>query len=159
MAKSKAKSTDILTLIEAEHRQVENLFTEAEKSKGAKLLEKFDQIYIAVILHARTEELVFYPALREYEETEQYVEEAEEEHEEVSVILEEIKALKPTDPEFKEKMSELKETLEHHVEEEESEIFNAVRGCMSEQELTGLGQEFQATKDKLVSNVEAALAM
>ncbi len=159
MAKTKAKSTDILSLIEAEHRQVEKLFAEAEKVKGAKLVEQFNQIYIELILHARTEELIFYPALREYEETEQYVEEAEEEHEEISVILEEIKALKPTQPEFKEKMSELKETLEHHVEQEESEIFNAVRKCMSDRELTELGQEFQETKSKLVSNVEAALAM
>ncbi|MBE8991098.1 hemerythrin domain-containing protein [Nostoc sp. LEGE 12450] len=162
MAKAKAnkdKSTDILALIEAEHRQVEKLFAEVEKAKGEKLVEQFNQIYVALILHARTEELVFYPALREYEETEQYVEEAEEEHEEVSVILEEIKALKPTDPEFKEKMSELKETFEHHTEEEESEIFNAVRECMSDKELTELGQEFQETKAKLVSNVEAALAM
>ena len=160
MAKTtKAKATNILALIEAEHRQVEKLFAEAEKAKGVKLVEQFNEIYIAVILHARTEELVFYPAMREYEETEQYVEEAEEEHEEVSVILEEIKALKPTDPEFKEKMIELKEMLDHHVEEEESEIFNAVRECMSDQELTKLGQEFQETKDKLMSNVEAALAM
>ncbi|MFN6527902.1 hemerythrin domain-containing protein [Nostoc sp. ChiSLP03a] len=160
MAKTKAKSIDILSLIEAEHRQVEKLFAEAEKVKGAKLVEQFNQIYIELILHARTEELVFYPALREYEETEQYVEEAEEEHEELSVILEEIKAFKPTQPEFKEKMSELKETLDHHVEEEEeSEIFNAVRECMSDRELTELGQEFQETKAKLVSNVEAALAM
>ncbi|MBE8968568.1 hemerythrin domain-containing protein [Nostocales cyanobacterium LEGE 12452] len=156
---AKTKATDILSLIEAEHRQVENLFAEAEKAKGANLVEQFNKIYIELILHARTEELVFYPALQEYKETEQYVEEAEEEHEEISVILEEIKALKHNKPEFKEKMSELKETLEHHVKEEESEIFNAVRKCMSDQELTELGQEFQETKAKLVSNVEAALAM
>ncbi|MEH2177480.1 hemerythrin domain-containing protein [Nostoc sp.] len=74
---AKTKATDILSLIEAEHRQVEKLFAEAEKAKCAKLVEQFNQIYIEVIFHARTEELVFYPALREYEETEQYVEEAE----------------------------------------------------------------------------------
>ena len=156
---AKTKATDILSLIEAEHRQVEKLFAEAEKAKGAKLVEQFNQIYIALNLHARTEELVFYPALRDYEETEQYVEEAEEEHEEVSVILEEIKVLKPTDPEFKEKMSELKEAVEHHVEEEESEIFSAVRECMSEKELSELGQEFQEAKAKLMPDIEAALAM
>ncbi|AVH73315.1 hemerythrin domain-containing protein [Nostoc sp. 'Lobaria pulmonaria (5183) cyanobiont'] len=158
MAKTKTKSIDILSLIEAEYRQVEKIFAEVEKPKGAKLVEQFNQIYIALLLHARTEELVFYPALREYEETEQYVEEAEEEHEEISVILEEIKALKPTQPEFQKKISELKETLEHHVEEEKG-IFNAVRECMSDQELSELGQDFQETKAKLVSNVEAALAM
>ncbi|MDZ8227339.1 MULTISPECIES: hemerythrin domain-containing protein [unclassified Nostoc] len=155
---AKTKANDILSLIEAEHRQVEKLFAGAEKAKGAKLVEQFNQIYIALNLHARTEEIVFYPALRDYEQTEQYVEEAEEEHEEVSVILEEIKALKPTDPEFKEKMSELKEAVEHHVEEEESEIFSAVRECMSAEELTELGQEFQETKAKLMPDIEAALA-
>jgi hemerythrin superfamily protein len=75
---AKTKATDILSLIEAEHRQVKKLFAEAEKAKGAKLLEQFNQIYIALNLHARTEELVFYPAMREHEETEQYIEEAEE---------------------------------------------------------------------------------
>ncbi|MEH2166140.1 MAG: hemerythrin domain-containing protein [Nostoc sp.] len=158
MAKTKAKAIDVLALIEAEHRKVEKLFAEAEKAKGANLVDQFNQIYIALILDARIKELVFYPALREYAETEQYVEEAKEEHEEVSVILEEIKALKPTNPQFKEKMSELKEALEHHVEEE-SKIFNAVRECISDKELTELGQEFQETQAKLVSNVKAALAM
>ncbi|MEH2081512.1 MAG: hypothetical protein V7K89_16370 [Nostoc sp.] len=95
--------------------------------------------------------------MREYEETEQYVEEAEEEHEKTSVILEEIKALKPTQPGSQEKISELKETVESHVKE--SEIFNAMYECMSKQELTEWGQDFQETKAKLVSNVKAALAM
>ncbi|MDZ8237698.1 MAG: hemerythrin domain-containing protein [Nostoc sp. ChiQUE01a] len=154
---AKTKATDILSLIEAEHRQVEQLFAEVEKAKGTKLHENFNQLYKALNLHARTEELVFYPALRDYEETEQYVEEAEEEHEEVSLILEEIKALKPSDPEFKEKLSELKEAVQYHVEEEESEIFSAVRECMDKQELTELGQEFQKAKAQVEPEIEAAL--
>ncbi|MBD2413266.1 hemerythrin [Nostoc calcicola FACHB-389] len=154
---AKTKATDILSLIEAEHRQVEQLFAEAEKAKGSKLNQHFNQLYKALSLHARTEELVFYPTLREYEETEQYVEEAEEEHEEVALILEEIKALKPTDPEFKEKMSELKDAVQYHVEEEESEIFSAVRECMNEQILAELGQEFQKAKAQLEPEIEAAL--
>ncbi|MDZ8185954.1 MAG: hemerythrin domain-containing protein [Nostoc sp. ChiSLP02] len=155
MAKSKA--TDILSLIEAEHRQVEQLFAQAQKAKGSKLQETFNQLYKALNLHARTEELVFYPALREYEETEEYIEEAEEEHEDVSLLLEEIKALQPSDPEFKEKISELKEAVEHHVEEEESEIFNAVRESIDEQYLVELGQEFQKAKAQLEPEIEAAL--
>lgn len=156
MAKNKA--TDIISLIEAEHRQVEKLFSEIEKAKKNKILECFQEIYKALNLHARTEELAFYPALREYEETEQYVEDAEEEHDEVSVMLEEIKAIKPNEPEFLEKISELQEAVQHHVEEEESEIFNAVRECMSDKQLTELGKEFQEAKAKLKPDVEAALA-
>ncbi|MBU7585081.1 MAG: hemerythrin domain-containing protein [Nostoc sp. TH1S01] len=156
MTKTKAK--DILSLIEAEHRQVEKLFTEAEKANKNKLYEIFDQIYLALNLHARTEELVFYPALREYEKTAQYIEEAEEEHEEAEVLLEEIKALQPSDAEFKSKLTDLKEAVQHHVEEEESEIFEAVRGCISEEELIELGQEFQEAKVKLEADVKAAMA-
>lgn len=156
MAKTKAK--DILSLIEAEHRQVEQLFEEAGTASKNKLYEIFDQIYLAVNLHARTEELVFYPALREYEETAQYIEEAEEEHEEAEVLLEEIKALKPTDAEFQSKLTDLREAIMHHVEEEESEIFEAVRGCISEEELVELGQEFLEGKAKLEADVKAAMA-
>ncbi|BCL33751.1 hemerythrin domain-containing protein [Nostoc sp. MS1] len=117
----------------------------------------FQEIYKALNLHARTEEVVFYPALREYEETQEYIEEAEEEHEDVSVLLEEIKAIQPNNPEFIEKISELKEAVQHH-EEEESEIFDAVRECISEEQLTALGEEFQKTKAKLEPDIEAALA-
>lgn len=154
---AKTKSTDILTLLETEHRQVEQLFQELEKAKGNKRSECFQQIYKALNLHARTEELVFYSALREYEETEEYIEDAEAEHEEVAVILEEIKALKPTDSEFLEKIRELKQAVEDHVEEEENEIFNAVRECMSNKQLTELAEEFQNAKAKLEPDVEAEL--
>lgn len=155
---TKSKATDILSLIEAEHRQVEKLFAQIEKAKGNKISGYFQEIYKALNLHARTEELAFYPALREYEETQEYIEEAEEEHEEVSVLLEEIKAMQPNNPEFLEKISELKEAVQHHVEEEESEIFDAVREYMNEEQLTELGKEFQAAKTKLEPDVEAALA-
>jgi len=155
MAKNKA--ANILELIEAEHRQVEQLFAELETAKGKKRTECFQQIYKALNLHARTEELVFYPALREYEETEQYIEEAEEEHEEVALLLEEIKALKTTDPEFLEKITELQQAVQHHVEEEESEIFEAVRECMSSEQLSKLAEEFQQAKAKLDPDVETAL--
>jgi len=155
---TKPKATDILSLIEAEHRQVEKLFDQIEKAKGNKISSYFQEIYKALNLHARTEELAFYPALREYEATQEYIEEAEEEHEEVSVLLEEIKAMEPTNPEFLEKISELKQAVQHHVEEEESEIFDAVRECMSEEQLTELGGEFQEAKGKLEADVEAALA-
>ena len=154
---AKTKATDILALIESEHRQVEQLFTELEKAKGNKKTEYFQQIYKALNLHARTEELVFYPALRDYEETEQYVEEAEEEHEDVSLLLEEIKALEPTDSEFLSKISELKQAVQHHVEEEETEIFTAVRECMSNQELSELAEEFQEAKANIEPDIEAAL--
>jgi hemerythrin superfamily protein len=153
----KSKTQNILSLIEAEHRQVEKLFAEAEKADANELYECFNQIYKALTLHARTEELVFYPAMREYEETEQYIEEAEAEHEEAKILLEEIKSLKPTDSEFKTKIKSLKKAVQHHVEEEENEIFEAISECMSDRQLNDLGQEFQKTKAKLEEEVKTAM--
>ncbi|BAY06967.1 hemerythrin domain-containing protein [Calothrix sp. NIES-2098] len=154
---AKSQTQNILSLIEAEHRQVEKLFAEAEKADSNQLYDCFNQIYKALTLHARTEELVFYPAMREYEETEQYIEEAEAEHEEAKILLEEIKALKPTDSEFKTKIKELKKAVQHHVGEEEEEIFPAISDCMSDRQLSELGQEFEKTKAQLEEEVKAAM--
>ncbi|ARV59335.1 hemerythrin [Nostocales cyanobacterium HT-58-2] len=152
-----ARTQDILSLIEAEHRQVEQLFTAVETAGNNKLYDFFNQIYKALNLHTRAEELVFYPAMQEYEETRKYIQEAEEEHEEANVLLEELKVLKPTDSEFKTKMSDLKKAVQHHVKEEESEIFSAVRQCMNQEQLTQLGREFQEAKAKIEQDVEIAM--
>lgn len=154
---AKSQTQNILSLIEAEHRQVEKLFAEVEKADSNELYECFNEIYKALTLHARSEELVFYPAMREYEETAQYIEEAEAEHEEAKILLEEIKSLKPTDSEFKTKIKSLKKAVQHHVQEEESEIFKAISECMSDKQLSALGQEFQKTKAKLEEEVKAAM--
>ena len=154
---AKSQTQNILSLIEAEHRQVEKLFAEAEKADTEQLYGCFNEIYKALTLHARTEEIVFYPAMREYEETEQYIEEAEAEHEEAKILLEEIKSLKPSDSEFKTKIKQLKKAVQHHVEEEENEIFPAISECMSDTQLSDLGKEFQTTKAKLEKEVVAAM--
>lgn len=141
---------NILDLLEADHEKVENIFSKIEASKDAKkLTQLLEQLDLEFTLHAQAEELVFYPAMREYDETEDYIEEAEIEHEEARALLEVIKTLEPTASEFKAQIAELKEAILHHVEEEESEIFEAVQECMEEEELQELGQEFQETKARL----------
>ncbi len=152
-----AKAKDILALIEADHRKVEDLFAELAGTKDAKKGQQiFKQIYKELTLHSKAEELVFYPAMQEFDETQEYVEEAEEEHNSVKILLEQMKALKPNDAEFQTKIQHLKESVTHHVEEEESEIFEAVRECMDDEELEQLAQEFQAAKARLESDVQIA---
>jgi hemerythrin superfamily protein len=153
-----AKAKDVLALIEADHRKVEELFEQLEKAKSAKKTYEFlTQIYKEVNLHARAEELVFYPAMREYDETTEFIEEAESEHEEAEILLEQIKGMSPSDEQFQDKIEQLKEAIQHHVEEEESEIFKAVRECMDADQLKSLGQEFQEAKSKLEQEVVAAI--
>lgn len=156
---ARTKVDDILTLIEADHRKVEELFAQIETAKGTKKSQQiFEQIYKELNLHALAEELVFYPAMQEYEQTKQYIEEAEEEHTAAKILLEQMKSLDSTDVEFKTKLQHLQEAIMHHVEEEESEIFNAVRECIEEEQLVVLAQEFLSAKTKVEADVEAALA-
>lgn len=154
-----AKVQDILLMIENDHREVEQLFEQFENAgSGKKAQECFNKIYRELSLHAQAEELAFYPAMREFEETESYIEEAESEHNAVKILLEQMKSLKPGDAEFKAKMTHLKESFMHHIQEEEEEIFSAVRECIDEEKLQELGQRFQEAKQKWQSDVEAALA-
>ena len=155
---AKGKNQDILELITTDHREVEQLFAQIEgASKLEQLYECFNQLYKELNLHSRAEELVFYPALREYEDTDEMIEEAESEHEEAAALLEELKALSPDSPEFQDKVAELKEAVLHHVQEEESEVFETARDCLEPQQLTQLGQEFRQAKTKLEAEiVEAA---
>lgn len=153
----KSQQKDVLSLIEADHRKVEQLFEQAEKATGKKLYDSFGKIYTELNLHARAEELSFYPAMQEYKETKKFIEEAEAEHEQAEVLLEQIKQMKLDDPAFKNMLQELKAAVQHHVEEEENEIFAAVRQCMDEQQLIELGQEFQNVKPRLEEEVREAI--
>jgi len=146
----KTTAHPILELIEADHRQVEELFAQFEKAKSSKKQQEyFNQIYKELTLHAEAEELVFYPAMEEYEETRVYIEEAEEGHNSVKILLEQMRKLKLEDPNFSTKIAQLKENVMHHVEEEESDIFVAVSNCMTEEQLTQLGEEFDAAKTRI----------
>jgi hemerythrin superfamily protein len=156
MAK-KSKQSDILSLIEADHRKVDSLFAQMETANTEQMYTCFNEIYKEFTLHVEAEQMVFYPAMQEFEETQEFIEEAEEEHEDARVLLEEMKAIGPADPEFKSKLMELKESIQHHVQEEESEIFEAVRSCMEPEMLMDLAQEFMDVKQKFEADVEAAM--
>ena len=150
---------NILELIQSDHRKVENLFSEIENANDDdRVYGYFNQLYKELTLHSHSEEMTLYPAMREYEETEDMIEEAEEEHVEAEELLEEIKSLSPGSTEFKAKIRELKEAVMHHVEEEETEIFPAVSECMSDEEMQELAEEFQEVKSKLQSDVTDAVS-
>ncbi len=145
---------DIFELIKADHRKVEKIFSELQSTNSSKKLDQgFKQLYQELNLHAQVEELTFYPSIRNYEGTEELLEEAEEEHTEVKVMLEQMKSIDSSSAEFKEKISQLKEAVQHHVQEEENEVFPKVRQMMNEEELKQLVTEFQEAKNKLQNEI------
>ena len=148
---------DVLELIKAEHRQVETLFSEIESTDNTqKLYECFNQLYNALNVHAEVEEQTFYPAIRHCQDTEELVDAAHKEHEQAKQMLEDLASLSPTSAEFNQKIGELKQVIQHHVQEEENEMFAQVRECMTPEEREQLGSEFAAVKSKLQSEMSVA---
>ena len=146
---------DILDLIKKDHRQIETLFSEVETTDDTqKLYQCFNQLYEEISLHTEVEEQTFYPAIRDYcEDADELVDEAQGQHDEAKQLLEEIESLSPTSAEFQAKIRELKQAIQHHVQEEETQVFSQARQCMSEAKRLQLGNEFEAVKSQLQSEM------
>jgi hypothetical protein len=113
-------------LLKKQHREVEGLFKKVEKAEGAEERRRLmAQIGSRLALHTRLEEEVFYPAVRalDTKKAREMIDEAYEEHHVVKLVLGELPRVDPDDERFHAKMTVLKELVEHHVEEEEEEMF------------------------------------
>ena len=136
-----------LEVLKQDHQKVKGLFKEATGSPDQnKRKELFDKIDTELEIHAHIEETVFYPALETHEELKDLVAEALEEHQEVKILLEELEELGSESHDFGSKLQELIESVEHHVEEEEGEMFPKVREVFDESQLEQLGQELESAK-------------
>ena len=136
-----------LEVLKQDHQKVKGLFKEATGSLDQnKRKELFDKIDTELEIHAHIEETVFYPALETHEELKDLVAEALEEHQEVKIMLEELEELGSESHDFGSKLQELIESVEHHVEEEEGEMFPKVREVFDESQLEQLGQELESAK-------------
>ena len=113
-------------MLEQQHRTVERLFAEALGTEDARTRRSvMNQIIEKLTLHTMLEETIFYPAVRgiETEEANDMVLEAYEEHHVVKLILKELPRIETKAENFEAKMTVLKELVEHHVDEEEKEMF------------------------------------
>jgi hemerythrin superfamily protein len=137
------KATDVL---KRQHRSVEKLFKEVEKTEDARRRRQLlDQIESELKLHTKLEEEIFYPAVREVgtAKAEEMVDEAFEEHHVVDLVLGELPQVDPEDERFEAKMTVLSELVEHHVEEEEHEMFPLAEKKLGAERMKELAQQME----------------
>ncbi|MGN6731149.1 MAG: hemerythrin domain-containing protein [Candidatus Binatia bacterium] len=140
---------DALQLLRQDHKAVKDLFEQVDGAEDGKQRKRiFDQIDTQLNIHAHIEETVFYPEMRKIEELKEMVEEALQEHQEVKTLLEEIEGLDPESEEFSASLEELIENVEHHVAEEEDEMFPKVREQCDQAALDRLGDQLESAKGK-----------
>lgn len=142
----------IYDMLHQDHDKVKHALNRIlDTTDGAeKTREKlFGEIKQDLEIHTRFEEEVFYPQFRKAkadEEAEEEVDDALEEHDEAKSMLEELSAMDKTSEEFVEKVKELKQALEHHISDEEDEMFPQARETLDESKALEMGDRYQQMK-------------
>lgn len=140
-----------IELLEADHREAEALFEEFEKAKDAgdnqAKFEIATKVCAALLIHMEIEETIFYPAARDATGDDDKLNEAQVEHDGAKKLIAEIGKLKPEDPMFDAKVKVLSEQIEHHVEEEENELFPETK--KSDMDLEAIGEQLEEAKSAL----------
>ena len=152
---AETKPQDAIALLKEDHRAVEKLFKEFEEAKGEGRKEKLArQICLELTVHTTLEEEIFYPAC-DGKIDEDLLKEAYVEHDAAKLLIAEIEAGSgQSDEFFNAKVQVLSEQIEHHVEEEEKELFPEVR--KADLDLDALGEQLAARKKELMGEYKEA---
>lgn len=131
-----------ISLLKADHDKVKKMLAEGESTteRGEKTrTELFQTLKAELTIHERIEEEIFYPALKAHPKAKDIVLEAFEEHHVVDNVMGELEATDVTDETWGAKFLVMKENIEHHIEEEEGEMFDQARAVFDRDELEELG--------------------
>lgn len=152
------KPLDVISLLKADHREVEEMF---EKFEGSETSEEDKEEYVeaiceALTVHARLEEEIVYPAFREAGVDALTMDEAKIEHASFKQLVEDLEGASSDDEECEARMKVLSEYVKHHVKEEENEMFPKAQGTSAD--LEEIGRRAADRKRELMeeSQVESA---
>ncbi|MFE1743710.1 hemerythrin domain-containing protein [Coleofasciculus sp. H7-2] len=141
-------------ILRMDHSKAKTLFMEIENSNDAqKIQEYFGQLYKDLMAHAKAEEQVVYPAVRSYYQDTQdlYDEQAEQ-----ARMLDEIKSMSPSSSEFKAKVRQLKDAINHHINQEENDMLPKLRDNFSSEQQQQMASEFKSVKSQLQDQMAAS---
>jgi hemerythrin superfamily protein len=145
---------DAIAMLKADHQRVRDLFQEYEAATNPSTKREIaEEACVELETHAQLEEQVFYPAFADAgdEDDEDLVEEALQEHQTVNDLMNELREMGPDHKAFDAKFKELMKNVEHHVEEEEREMFPQA-GRQLADEMEDLTEEMQDLKEEILAS-------
>ena len=154
MPKSKSRTPDAIALLKQDHASVKKALKEFEKmdhADTAAMQELVTTVCGELKVHTAIEEEIFYPAVRAAIEDEDLMNEAQVEHQSAKELIAQLENMEPSDPLYAATFTVLGEYVQHHVKEEESEMFPQVK--KAEIDLKALGEEMMARKESLMAAV------
>jgi hemerythrin superfamily protein len=154
-----ASDVNAVDMLESQHREVEELFAKLDKAdRDQRKQNLFREIADKLAVHASIEEQVFYPAVKA-KRTEDILLESLEEHLSIKRVLADLIDIDAADETFDAKAKVLKEQVEHHVGEEEDDLFPKVQKIFDEETLIALAQEMTLLQEKLLAEGDPRLAV
>jgi hemerythrin superfamily protein len=153
---------DAIQLLKADHKLVKELLTELEGSTTRAVKRRTDllrEIQMNLKAHTTIEEEIFYPAFKaagSKEEAKMYFEALEEHRAVEDLVLPDLIKTDPASDQFSGRAKVLKELLEHHIEEEEDDMFKKAKSLLSKEELVDLGSKMQARKESVLAAAKKA---
>ncbi|MBA3715782.1 MAG: hemerythrin domain-containing protein [Pyrinomonadaceae bacterium] len=150
---------DAITLLKSDHEKVSAIFEKLEPTTERALKtreELFAKLKAELDVHAHIEETIFYPAIKDAAETRAITLEGYEEHHVVKILLSELASMPVDTEQWTAKLKVLKENVEHHVEEEEDEMFKSVRKILTKEEIDNLGARMEAEKQNQSGKISTA---
>ncbi len=163
MAKAKTKpassAPDAISILTEDHKKVQKMFKDFENLMKAEDNEDeksalVEQICGELTVHMQIEEEIFYPAVREATEDKDLMDEGEVEHEGAKELIAQLQAMEPGDDKYDAKVSVLGENIEHHVKEEQEEMFPQAKKAKID--LKTLGTQMLERKQELQSSIGAS---
>jgi len=143
---------DVIEILEHDHREVEQMFTELESLRGAPTEEQkarrkdvTEQVTIELVRHSVAEEVLVYPLVEDKVSAEE-AEHARKEHAEAEETLQRLEKLDADDPGFDDELATLMSEIRHHITDEEGEMFAHMRQVIDPEELRKLGARVEAFK-------------
>jgi len=147
---SAARGQDATTLLRADHKLVSDLFAEYEKARSpSKKQQLVGQICTELTVHAKVEEEIFYPAVKQALKDKELVPEATVEHATLKALIAQVEGVEPEGEMFEAKMQVLSEYVKHHVKEEQDEMFPKAKATSLD--MKDLGAEIAARKEVLLA--------
>src|SRR3984885_10647436 len=154
---SRSKTPDAVALLKADHRQVEQWFSQFDKSNSkSKKQQLADNICEALTIHTTIEEEIFYPAFLQATKDKDMHHEAVVEHAGAKNLIAEIQEMSSSDDFFDAKVTVLSEMIKHLVKEEEQPGGMFAEAKKSKMDLDALGEQLQTRKRELQSQAKAA---
>jgi hemerythrin-like domain-containing protein len=139
-------------LLKEDHQKVSGIFQQLESTTERAEKTRNEELTI----HAKIEESIFYPSIKRAAETREIVLEGFEEHHVVKMLLKELESMPVDTEQWAAKLKVLQENVEHHVEEEEQEMFQKARQVLSEEDINRLGAKMEEMKKQLQSQTKSA---